>query len=721
MKISSSLPRHFLYLILLVLTTALAGCDKNTTEEPSEPDKPGDITETDIDSADVLPVHNLGEDFSSYIESIDYSPDSTTIYVSLKQSTPAGRIPKEASIIVIPECEMFPDGFGATVRSVRLSPTIMLTCSWPDLSQFAEEFNLSTADGTLEISEIEVFDQDGNRIEFEEYDPDDQGSSSRSRAGICNLITRQHLDLSVSNGTAWNHLRFLGQVYYGFRYIGATIQKERGRRTIMTFDIEPTLGLNVSSIVECKAEVNKDIRIGQLRTNLKALVAGVPVVFPVTFYLYFEAAAAGSITFESTLTHEFSSAFTISNSSGQWRSSRRNGDGNNGDESPWGIQKIDLDGSISTGLRAGVIVGLYSATTGVGINLIPKYTLSASASLSSDDLYRINPMVSNNIGIESEIYVAAKLFGCDLGKYTYSFPKIDLYDNSIHLFPGISGFKVGEGATETEKVVEYDREKHFFLENIQAEEGLVLLDENSEVVGRYKPTSTEENESKIHKKQYLSRLKPKKTYYAAPFYSIFGKTFIGNEYLFKTDDIIESRTYRLSILNSADERLLPDKKEFIIKADVGAEGDIEITNIEGMERQGNDWYYSWIDNVERTDGESTITFKEERASLRISAYVSDNPYSLCINEAHNHSDDSNTMINTSIGYQYHYYYVFRQAYENQAYSKYYYSWTSKRAEFWLSSDGKTQTPCDGQDNKGSMNTVYTTIHNITAKLERIGQ
>ncbi len=154
--------------------------------------------------------------------------------------------------------------------------------------------------------------------------------------------TSSHGSIWIFRSPTAQHGTILGSlagVYYGFRYIGATIQKERGRRTIMTFDIEPTLGLNVSSIVECKAEVNKDIRIGQLRTNLKALVAGVPVVFPVTFYLYFEAAAAGSITFESTLTHEFSSAFTISNSSGQWRSSRRNGDGNNGDESPWGIQK----------------------------------------------------------------------------------------------------------------------------------------------------------------------------------------------------------------------------------------------------------------------------------------------------------------------------------------------------------------------------------------------
>ncbi len=39
------------------------------------------------------------------------------------------------------------------------------------------------------------------------------------------------------------------------------------------------------------------------------------------------------------------------------------------------------------------------------------------------------------------------------------------------------------------------------------------------------------------------------------------------------------------------------------------------------------------------------------------------------------------MINTSIGYQYHYYYVFRQAYEKQAYSKYYYSRDIQTSEF----------------------------------------
>lgn len=722
MKIPRSLPRHFLFPIFLALAAALTGCDKLTTDDPSEPDTPGDITEIDIDKADILPVYNLGEDFSSYIESIEYSPDSTTIYINLSQSIPTDRIPKEASIIVIPECDMFPDGFGATVRTVRLSPTIMLTCSWPDLSQFAEEFDLSTADGSLEISEIKVFDQDGNPVEYEEFNPDRH--DGRSRAGINNLITLQYLDLSVSNGTPWDNLRFRGQLYYGFKYLNATIQKERGQRTKMTFDLEPVIGFEATSITSCKTEIKKEVRIGQLRTNLKALVAGVPVVFPVTFYLYFEASAAGTLTFESTLTHSFSPAFTISNSSGRWEHWYRDNDNSDSSgKNPWTIGKIDLDGSISTGLRAGVMVGLYSATTGVGINLIPKYTLSASASLSSDDLYRINPMVSSTIGIDTEIYAAAKLFGCNLGKYTYTFPPIELYNKSIHLFPEISGFKVGDGASETEKTVEYDREKHFFLENIQAEEGLVLLDENKEEIGRYQPSSTEEDDNKIHKKQYLSRLSPKKTYYTAPFYHVFGKTFMGNEHRFVTDDKAESRIYRLSILNCADERLLPDKKEFIIKADIGVDGNIEITDIEGMENRNNIWYYSWIDENERTDHESTISFQKKYAGLSISATYSpdNNPYSPCLNESHSHSGDSNSMFYTTIGYQYHDYYVYRNAYENGAYSKYYYSWVSKQAEFRVSADGKTLTPCDGYDNKGSMNTVYPTIHDITIKLERIDQ
>lgn len=706
--------RQFLLLSLILLLSAIviAGCQTAKDEEFDDIDNSENVV--DIDSASVLPVRNVGEDFADYIESIAYSTDSATIYISLKENIPSDRIPRAASIFIIPECEMFPYGFGATVRSVSKSNGILLTCSWPDLSQFADEFDISTDNGTLEISEIEVFDQNGNPIVYEEFNPSDSIQNSDSRAGINNLIMRLPLELSMSNGSAWDNLSFRGQVYYGFKYLGANIRKN-GRRTIMTFEIEPIAGFEATSIAECEVGIKKDIRIGHIKTSFKAFIGGVPIIFHVTFYLYFEAEAAGSLKFEATLAHEFSSTYIISNASGRWETERKNGD--NADKNPWTIGKIDLDGSVSAGLKGGVMIGLYSATSGVGLNVIPKYTLSASASLSSENLYQINPKVENTIGIESEVYVAAKLFGCNLGKYTNTLPKIDLLKNSQHLFPGISNLKVEDGATETEKIIEYDREKHFFLEGLQAEEGLVLMDENYNEINRFNPTATGESDNVIHKKQYLSRLEPNNTYYVAPYYRIFDKTFIGNKYRLETGNAVETYTYRLTIVNCAEKLLNPDKKEFIIKADVYSDGKIDILNVSGMKKMDSAWFYTWIDKEDKKDDENIITFKNEYAGLSLSGCKGS--INSCENPAHDHSGDDFSYFEFNILYKYDDYYVYRNDYENGAYSKYYYQWIYKSAKFYLGLDSNSQTPCFGYDNRGSLNTLYTNIYDISVKFEQI--
>lgn len=139
--------RPFLRLLLLfsplLLVALLSACDKAKGEYPEDPDEP-DSPEVNIDDAPVLPVSVVGESFTDYIESLTWTADSTEQTIVLKETVPAQMVPKAGTIMVVDECGMFPFGFGATINSVVRSDKIVLHCTAPNLSQFAESFDLST-------------------------------------------------------------------------------------------------------------------------------------------------------------------------------------------------------------------------------------------------------------------------------------------------------------------------------------------------------------------------------------------------------------------------------------------------------------------------------------------------------------------------------------------------------------------------------------------------
>ncbi len=630
----------------------------------------------------------FGERFTDYVESVAWNADSTELTVTLRGGVPVGEIPEVGTIMVVDACGMFPFGFGATVNSVERNDKILLHCTPPDLSQFAESFELSTDDETLSAELVDIVDDNGDPIDYELVDGEN-GARASFGYGVDNKIVSIPFDISTSNGTAWDNLSFSGRVYCGFKHLGVRINKPTGGRMTTAFDIAPTAGISATTTVSGKVSATKNIRLGQMRFIVKGTIAGVPVILPVTFYIYFVAEASGEIKCELELSSEYNASYTVSDATGSWESVKNND--KKEASNPWAVGTLDLSGSISAGVKCGVMIGLYSSTVGVGLNITPKYTLSASASLSSENLYIINPEVDNTVEVESEVYCAARIFGKELGKYSYKFPSVSIFDESLHLLPGISDFKA-ECDGSTSAVVTYRREKRFFLEGVSADEGLVLLDENSKVLSYHQTSSTGETDGHISKTYTFSGLSPKTGYYVAPYYRVFGKTFMGEQKNIRTDDEIRKQRYRLTFLSCDGEpSLLPPVTTLGINVEVNSSK--EILNLSFDD--GTLVKY-WLRMDKTQDYGDKIFFT--KSFLEAQLYC--NTGYDCINKDHNHTgdDDRIQLILRSV---FEYYYVPKTQYESGVYRKKFYEYQYFTSTFMLPLASGIYTPCGGVSDIGT--------------------
>ena len=668
-----------LWFSLLLLVALLSACDKAKGEYPEDPDEP-DSPEVNIEDAPVLPVSVVGESFTDYIESVTWTTDSTEQTIVLKESVPAQMVPKAGTIMVVDECGMFPFGFGATINSVDRSDKIVLHCTAPNLSQFAESFDLSTDSETLSAELVDVADDNGNPIDYELVE-DEEGSRASFEHGVDNKIVSLPFNISVSNGTAWDKLSFSGRVYCGFKHLGIRINKPAGGRMTTSFDIEPIAGISATSTVTCKVSATKNIRLGQMRFIVRGSVGGVPVILPVTFYVYFVAEASGEIKCELELSSEYNASYTVSDATGRWSSVKNND--KKEVSNPWAVGSLDLSGSISVGIKCGVMIGLYSSTVGVGLNITPKYTLSASASLSSEDLYKINPEVGNKVEVESEVYCTARIFGKELGKYSYEFPAISLFDESLHLFPGISNFKA-ECKESSSAVVTYEREKRFFLEGLSAEEGLALLDDKMELISYQNTLSTGVNDKNISKKYVFSNLAPNRDYYVAPYYKIFGKTFLGDSHNIRTK--AEKRHYRLTIQGGYYTELVPPVAYFDVEVYVDSNNRVQDVTL-----TGSDGRNYWVIKDEVNEGEAALYY--DKSNISIEAYPEE--FSICQNSKHNH-DRNRNGIGIIIRSNSETYYMMKEEYSSGYNPKMYSWWFYPVQGFIIGLDEESATSCWGQ-------------------------
>lgn len=679
----------YIFLYAFFLMTVI-GCTSN------EPQNIGGEPDDDAPPSTEATVNVADDNFINYIIKVD----ENTIF--LNSSIPERMLPKIGNILVIPQCSNAEFGFAGIVRRIIHDNNIEILTDTPSLDQLAEEFKLTNKDFDAEV--YDVTDDEGNAIDYELERPDD----SRAPDDADNMVIRFPFRIS-SFGS--DNLEIDGHLSMGFQQFSVNFLRERGRPLVSIFDIKPTLDLSLNSKVGVKVEKSFSKRIGQVRIVLRAAVPpGIPIIIPITFYVYAEADINGEISTTFTFNPHFEEKYHISSETGEWKFSKENNETTK--KSPWLFSSFDVKGSISLDLKCGVIIGLYSATTGIGVNFIPKYTISAEASLNSDNLYKVNPLVTNNISLNSEAYCVASIFGKQLGKASIEFPSTTLWEEKMTLLPEINDFSV-QMTDKTSSLVSYRRGKHFFLNNFAASEGISLFIADTEKhIADYDGSDVMEDTESIYKEHQLSNLSAKTTYAVCPYYEVFDKKYYGEKQIFNTEETYENRKYKITILSCDYEKLMPPQTSFVVDVIVDSNGNfIKVVNPENPNRSGftKTWYYQ----NKRTDNGNRSDVLTEHVSISFNEYHDKELY--CINTNHSHSSPNNG-IEFGLSYEYWQWYGYNI---DGPHNRYSYVHDHRNVSFSLDEKCGTFTPCSGWYYVLDNNTIYDCLYKAYAKMERI--
>jgi hypothetical protein len=646
-----------------------------------------------------LSVTTVSEDFIKYVVGIDSISD-TEYSVLIDKSIPREILPKIGTIVVIPQCPIAEFGFAGIIKKIIHNDNIEITTENPSLDQLSEEFDLTDSDFEFNIYDIQ--DDDGKALDYTLENLD-----SRSSNTFENLIIRFPFNIKFPD---YDNYEIAGDAYMGFKKFSVNLLKEYDKQLVSTFEIEPSIGVNIKSTIQVKAKRKLSKRIGQLRSYLRATIPpGIPIIMPVTFYVYAEIDLNGEISTSFSVNPHFDGKYRISSESGKWECSNESKSTNQ--ESPWVFSSFDVKGEFGLNLRCGVIIGLYSASSGIGLNIIPRYSISAEASLSSNDLLKLNPIVTNNISVNSEAYCIASFFGKELAKGTMSFPSTTLWEEKMTLFPEITGLSA-QTVDKTSGLISYKRNKHYFLENFPITEGLSLFINNSDNhLDDYHGNDVNEDEEYLYKEQYITNLKGNTTYYVCPYIEIFNKKYYGVFKSFTTDENIEKRTYRFSILSCEYAKLIPPQTTYTLDVFVDDNGKI-IKVCDPGNPEGYDFTKHWEFQNKRVDQGSRSDVVTERLDLSFSNYGESHD---CINTNHNHSQDENGVM-ISISYEYKNWYGYNIDQPHQVYMLIH-NW--RNMEFHTNLKSSMISPCWGWYYLLEDNSIHWKVHDAIIKIERL--
>ncbi len=440
-------------------------------------------------------------------------------------STPEEALPKEGSKIYIPASEQLPYGFLGKVSHIERGSQIVVHTETVALD---EVFDYLAIDTTFQvINEFEgVFDEEGNPIDFEFVNIEDVDlndteiePSTKSHDGLywdwdwSNQSLKFPVNL-YTGSSGKNKIEIQGIAYVGFRKFDFDLDIANKSLKYLNVDAVPYIQIGASSTVSTSKKLEASKRLGQFRFRITIITPVIPIIIPVTVYIYGNCGITGELSATLGLQYEYNCNCKIS-----YRNKQFNSDvipGNLSNKSPWTVGQFDVNGEIHTGVKFGVIAGLYSATTGIGFNVIPNLSLGANASLSSTDLLKTNPSVNMNLKVGSEVYCAAELFGMQLAKYTLEFPEFVLWSQSIKLLPEINHFTaVGHSSTAD---ISWDHDRLYFLAPLGVGTGTTVFKSDLSPVASYRPAPSNHTSSLINSYAVnATGLEGGKTYYAAPF------------------------------------------------------------------------------------------------------------------------------------------------------------------------------------------------------------
>lgn len=479
-----------------------------------KPDKENPYFSTTND----ISIYN--EDVTQYI--LEVCDDGLTIIYDA--STPNDALPKVGALIYIPVSESTPYGVLARVISIQRDDVIYVEVEPLALDEAFEY--LSVDESTPIVPELEgVFDDEGNPIEYEIVDADQINFDDSS------VATPQTLEVKsfefdedcikipfnlhkVQSGK--NKIEASGTLFMGFHNFNFDIDISKGLKYV-NLDVTPYVKLAMSSAVATESKLELSDRIGQLRLKVTIPTpVGIPLIVPITTYIYGTCGIKGELSATLGLQYEYNCHCVVTYKNGNWSSSATHGgcDGN----SPWSVGEFDVKGEIYSGSKIGMLVGLYSATSGVGFNIEPRYSLATQAQLSSEDLLKTNPNVELAVKTSGDVYCVASLFGKELAKYTIQLPDYTLWSQTTYLFPNITDFSAVGSSSSAD--ISWHHDSFYFLSKADINTGTTVFESDGVTeVESYMPSPSSITNEIYSYHVNATDLNAGGTYYAAPFVS----------------------------------------------------------------------------------------------------------------------------------------------------------------------------------------------------------
>lgn len=459
------------------------------------------------------------------------SEEATENELVFGSNTPDNLLPQVGTIIQMPISENTPYGFLGRVTDVKKGDKIVVTTKEVALDEAYPNLSVDTIVNS--IDELQgVYDEDGNPVEYEIITLDSTDINNATRAGgTAELEDRNGQKvIRVKIDNDWGEYRVGGHLSFGLGFVKNGFDCKDGLK-YMDLEANPYIDAKVQIKAKIASTKDKPKRSKRVKFTYR-FVAG-PVIIPVTVYANFVIGARGEITTTNTLQFQKSCHCYVKYINNNWSKgieSTGKYDGN-----PWLISEFDFNGEVYAGVECGVIFGLYTATTGVGINLLPKVSLSAEANINSINPFKVNPKVSIAGKLESSIYCIAELFGMKLAKWELILPEYTFINRSYSLFPNIDNFEAIGGSSSAE--ISYQSDTHYFLEHLGVKTGTRVYesDKRTEVSTVLLNSNRSDRLGNRYYNTNVSGLNAGSTYYAAPVINFWGFTWAGDMQEFTTE------------------------------------------------------------------------------------------------------------------------------------------------------------------------------------------
>jgi len=528
----------------------------------SDPENMGD-EENPEDYREVLPtrtgtINVLKDNATSYISEPVVS-DSVVVF---RGNTPDAIIPKTGECIFIPVSEKTPYGFLGKVISVERGADTKVFTRAAALDEVFETLSVDTAFTSLQIDG--VFDAEGNRVAFELIDtalvgqtnPSAKTSKAPQLEGTMEIIDKAlKFHFAYKEDEAGNEVELSGDLSFGFKALDLDIDIQDAKLNAMKLHAQPFINLSLTDEIKLQREYKqeKPLIVGKMLGRI--VIPGIiPVIIPITMDISLVWGATGEISANVSLNYTSSSTCDVTYQNQRWNSNftakgKNNLDFSGGkpefpEEKPdslgskttpsseerlWAVSSFNVKGEIYVGGNADIHFGLYSSTTGVGIALEPKYAVAAEASLTSEDLLIENPTVTSSVTLASKVYAKAELFGRLSAEFALKFPEWTIFEQEMPLLPEF------ENLSATRKVedlwdhtdISYTIKRPYFLQGLGVKTGVTTycLENNAKQDQEF----TEMTKWGTSLSTRIELNKSNQSYYAAPYASWLGYTWLGDE------------------------------------------------------------------------------------------------------------------------------------------------------------------------------------------------